>query len=355
MKVFGVTVFGLKVYMLAKPEVTQPAEVTRHRARAQGWIRPLSTLSVFSVFGLVVLGGVVRVTGSGLGCPDWPLCHGRVVPPWELTALIEYSHRLVASAIVSPLVLLTCGVSWLAHRRERWLVLPSSLAVVLLVAQALLGGVTVLTELPGPVVASHLALGQALLGCLVLVMVVAYRGPWGFSHKIAEVSGAARGLGRDRFATLALISAGAVYLLILSGSVVTASNATGACVTWPLCQGRIFPESLLPMIHMAHRLVAAVIGVFLLYVLYQGFGDSQKSGELRILSLAVGVFFGAQVLVGAFTIWSGFQPSLMALHLSTSALVWALLAGLAALSLTRPGGSPGPVASLRSVGDTAHD
>ena len=331
--------------MLAKPGMAQPAEATPHRARAQGWIRPLSTLTVFSVFGLVVLGGVVRVTGSGLGCPDWPLCYGRVVPPWELTALIEYSHRMVASAIVGPLVLLTCGVSWLAHRQERWLVLPSSLAVVLLVAQALLGGVTVLTELPGPVVASHLALGQALLGCLVLVMVVAHRGPLGFSHPITGVSGA------DRFPTLALISAGAVYLLILSGSVVTASNATGACLTWPLCQGRVFPEHLLPMIHMAHRLTAAVIGAFLLYVLYLGFRDSQKPGDLRLLSLAVAVFFGAQVLVGAITIWSGFQPSLMALHLSVSALVWALLAGLAALSLTAQR-EPRPGRSLR--GDTAH-
>ena len=341
--------------MFAKPGVAKPAEVTPHRFRAQGWIRPLSTLTVFSVFALVVLGGVVRVTESGLGCPDWPLCHGRVVPPWELTALIEYSHRLLASAIVTPLVLLTCGVSWLAYRQERWLVLPSSLAVVLLVAQALLGGVTVLTELPGPVVASHLALGQALLGCLVLVMVVAHRGPLGFSHKTAGVSNAAGVSGADRFPSLALISAGAVYLLILSGSVVTASDATGACVTWPLCQGRVFPESLLPMIHMAHRMIAAVIGAFLLYVLHLGFRDSQKPRELRLLSLAVAVFFGAQVLVGAFTIWSGFQPHLMALHLSTSALVWALSAGLAVLSLTQPGGSPRPGESTGSGDDTTHD
>ena len=347
--------------MFAKPGAAKPAEVRPHRARAQGWIRPLSTLSVFSVFALVVLGGVVRVTGSGLGCPDWPLCHGRVVPPWELTALIEYSHRLVASAIVSPLVLLTCGVSWLAHRQERWLVLPSSLAVVLLVAQALLGGVTVLTELSGPVVASHLALGQALLGCLVLVMVVAHRGPLGFSHQIAGVSDSVGSSGADPFPSLALISAGAVYLLILSGSVVTASNATGACVTWPLCQGGVFPENLLPMIHMAHRLTAAVIGAFLLYVLYLGFRDAQKPGELRVLSLAVAVFFVAQVLVGAFVIWSGFQPPMMALHLSASALVWALLAGLAALSLTQAGGSPRtggrprPGGNPQSGGDTVHD
>ncbi|MFQ6027327.1 MAG: COX15/CtaA family protein, partial [Dehalococcoidia bacterium] len=104
-------------------------------------MRRISLLAVFFTFSLVILGGVVRVTGSGLGCPDWPLCYGRVIPPLEMTAIIEYTHRLVASAIVGPLVLLVCGVVWLAHRRERWLVVPASLAVALLLGQGLLGGV----------------------------------------------------------------------------------------------------------------------------------------------------------------------------------------------------------------------
>ncbi|TMD17067.1 MAG: heme A synthase, partial [Chloroflexi bacterium] len=54
----------------------------------------------------IALGGVVRVTGSGLGCPDWPLCHGRPYPPADLNAIIEYSHRTVG-AITGVLIIAT--------------------------------------------------------------------------------------------------------------------------------------------------------------------------------------------------------------------------------------------------------
>lgn len=118
----------------------------------------------------------MRVTGSGLGCPDWPLCHGRVVPPLELKAIIEYSHRLVASALVGPLVLATCAVAWVSYRGEKWLVISATAALALVLAQAGLGGLTVLSELQGKLVAAHLALGEALVGTLILVLVVAHRG-----------------------------------------------------------------------------------------------------------------------------------------------------------------------------------
>ena len=141
--------------------VAETGNLLSNPAKARGWLQVTSLLTVLSVFALVVLGGVVRVTESGLGCPDWPLCHGKLLPPLEMTAIIEYTHRLVTSALVTPLVLLTCALVWLTQRHEGWLVVPATLAVGLLLAQALLGGVTVLTELPGGVVAAHLALAEA--------------------------------------------------------------------------------------------------------------------------------------------------------------------------------------------------
>ena len=306
--------------------------------KVHGWFRGLSLATVVSAFALVVLGGVVRVTDSGLGCPDWPLCHGGILPPWQLEAVIEYTHRLVASAIVGPLVLATGVGVWFAYRWERWLLIPATVAVALLLAQAMLGGMTVLSELSPGTVAAHLALGEALLACLVLVAVVAHQGPLSL-----RPGGGGDGVA-DRFPMLALISAAAVYLLLLTGSYVTATGASAACSTdWPLCQGSIFPEARLPIIHMAHRVAAVLIGAFLMYTLHLGFRGRHRPAEVRLLSMAAAALFLAQVIVGAFTVWLRFPEALIALHLAMATAVWGATAAVAALSLARqnvPGGEP---------------
>ena len=307
-------------------------------SKAQGWLRGISLLTAISVFALVVLGGVVRVTESGLGCPDWPLCYGKVLPPLEITAIIEYTHRLVASAIVSPLVIATCALAWVARRHQGWLVTPASLAILLLLGQAILGGITVLQELPGFIVLAHLALGEALLGCMVLVAVVAYRGSLSLNPGGEGVA--------DRFPKLALASAAGVYILLLTGSLVTASGATPACVTWPLCQGEVMPGHPLAAIHMGHRYVAVIIGLFLLYTLHVGIRGRHRPAGVRYLSMLVLALFAAQVLVGAFTVWTSFSVELKALHLAMATGVWAAMTVLAVASLTRSGPSGTPSKEL---------
>jgi heme A synthase len=309
--------------------VAQSATVFAHSGKSQGWLRAISVATVLAVFALIILGGVVRVTGSGLGCPDWPLCHGKLLPPLEFTAIIEYSHRLVASAIVGPLILLTCGTVWLVHRREPWLVIPASLSVVLLIGQALLGGVTVLQELPGEIVAVHLAVAEALLACLMLLTVVAFRGSLRFCSRQP------RGENADRFPMLAIIAGAGVYFLILSGSIVTGSGATAACVTWPLCQGDLFPHQAPAAIHMGHRFVAAIVGVFVLYVAHLGFRNKERPRDVRLLSMTVAALFVVQVAVGAITIYARFPIGLMALHLAMGTAVWGAVAALGMLALTR--------------------
>ena len=109
--------------------------------------RVLSVATVVCIFGLITLGGVVRLTGSGLGCPDWPLCHGQVIPPLEYHALIEYSHRMVAS-FAGVMVVALAVLVWRWHRKQRWLLIPTTTGVILLAIQILLGGATVVKELP---------------------------------------------------------------------------------------------------------------------------------------------------------------------------------------------------------------
>src|SRR5215212_155145 len=103
---------------------------------------------------LIVFGALVRVTGSGLGCPDWPTCHGQLVPPLETSALIEYAHRLVG-AVTSPLILAVPVGAWL-WRRERRVLAPALALPALLALQIALGAVVVRLELPPMVVLVHL-------------------------------------------------------------------------------------------------------------------------------------------------------------------------------------------------------
>ena len=304
----------------------QPAPLPFNSGASHRWLQSISIVTVVAVFALVVLGGVVRVTGSGLGCPDWPLCYGKLLPPLEYTAILEYSHRFVASVIVGPLVAATAVTIFWKYRQERWLTIPAAIAVVLLILQALLGGYTVIKELPGAIVAAHLALAQALLGILVLTSVVACKGPLSAGPQDPP----------DRFPKLALISALGVYVLIISGALVTATGATAACVTWPLCQGDVFPQRFLPAIHMGHRYVALIIGLFVLYSVHLGFRGRQRPRDIRLLSMTVAASFTAQVIVGAFTIWTGFSTHMIAFHMVLGTLVWSAMAATAFVACTRP-------------------
>src|SRR6202035_2916244 len=168
--------------------------------------RALSVATALVTYALVVLGGGVRVSGSGLGCPDWPLCHGRLLPPLELHSIIEYSHRTTAS-LASALIVVTALVAWLALRRRRDILIPASVAAGLLGVQVVLGAITVVLELPPIIVLAHLATAMALLAavCVTAVATIVPRAPG----------------GSDRGAVkLARAAAGGTYLLILSGSLV---------------------------------------------------------------------------------------------------------------------------------------
>src|SRR5688572_31548797 len=109
-------------------------------------LRRLAWLGAGLAFGLIVLGGIVRITGSGMGCGDhWPRCDGEWFPPLDLPTLIEIGHRW-AAALVSVVVLAIAAVGWIRHRSEPYLRNPATLALGLLIAQVLLGAVTVKLE-----------------------------------------------------------------------------------------------------------------------------------------------------------------------------------------------------------------
>ncbi|MGH2610828.1 MAG: COX15/CtaA family protein, partial [Tepidiformaceae bacterium] len=130
----------------------------------------LALATVAATLVLIAVGVLVRATGSGLGCPDWPLCHGGAVPPNDDKAIIEYSHRFVASA-VGLLVIATAVFAWRHYRHAPVVFWAAVLAVPLVGFQGLLGAITVVRELPPEVVATHLLTAMVILTFEIVVAI----------------------------------------------------------------------------------------------------------------------------------------------------------------------------------------
>jgi protoheme IX farnesyltransferase len=311
--------------------------------------RALSVATAIVTYALVVLGGVVRVSGSGLGCPDWPLCHGRLLPPLNLHAIIEYSHRTTAS-LTSALVVLTALVAWLAWRQRRDIVIPATVALGLLIVQVVLGAITVRLELPPMIVLAHLATAMALLAAVCVTATAACLPQYASNARMARSAPLASAGGPARAA------AAGTYLLILSGSLVVGSGASGACSAWPLCGGGFsFAFDGLPAVQLLHRGVAALIGVLVVVSLLSLLARYRRHRAVRAtvaITLAALTF---QVAVGAAVVTLHLPAALRGLHLALASAVWAGTVVLAVLASRLPGETVEDRGGARPIARPARD
>ncbi|MCC7360229.1 MAG: protoheme IX farnesyltransferase [Anaerolineales bacterium] len=303
---------------------------TSPSARRFRW---LALSAAVTTFGLIVLGGIVRVTGSGMGCGDhWPLCNGQLFPPLDLPTFIELSHRLVTT-LVTPLVLAVAFFAWRSFRRVRWIMAPALWAVALLVIQILLGAITVKLELPPAVVALHLANAQALLALLLVITVVAFQ--YDQDPRVGESL-----LHFDALSRLAGAAALGVYVLIITGALVTAGRAAASCVGWPLCNGALTPTSAAGWLHMGHRYVAGAVGLMVIGAVLQAWRLRRADAPVFVAAGATGALFLAQIFVGAFNVLRAFPTFLNGLHIATASAVWAGMVVFAVLAMQAVRRSP---------------
>ncbi|HEX3605609.1 MAG TPA: COX15/CtaA family protein [Candidatus Dormibacteraeota bacterium] len=302
-------------------------------ARAPGrGLRVLAVAAAAATYLLIVAGGVVRVSGSGLGCgikgQDWPLCHGRLVPPADLATVIEFSHRMLAT-LSTILVVALAVVAWSRYRRLRRITLPVTAVVVLLVVQILLGAVTVELRLPGEIVLVHLANALLLLGVLLYAAVQTFAVP-GPGEPAALDPSRATAVRRLTWA------AGATYLLVLSGALVVANGAGWACAGWPLCgNGFQLDGGTLAGYNLFHRLVAGVVGLLLFLAVHAVMRAFRGVRPVRIASLLVMLLLLAQVAAGAVLVELRLRSATRGIHLALASALWGVTAVLT--FLVRPG------------------
>jgi heme A synthase len=263
----------------------------------------LAWAAVVAVFFLMTLGNVVSATGSGLACPDWPLCHGSVIPPLRLDVLIEYSHRLAALAatvlIVATTVLALRETRVPGLRRLAWL-LPTLLAV-----QIALGGITVLLKLPHLISTAHLVNALLILGGLILL-----------ARRLQAGPPARAGTRDDRLRRLARVGLIVLLVQLALGGYVRHSGAGLACPDFPLCSGDLLPTQWLAGVHWVHRWLGVLLLGLFIHVAVTG----RTAATRLVAALAV-----LQVGLGIATVLLQLTPVVRAAHAAVGYSIWAVL------------------------------
>ncbi len=280
-----------------------------------GWYRYLLLSASILTFLLIVMGGIVRVTDSGLGCPDWPTCYGHLIPPPQLSSWIEWFHRLIA-ALTTPIILASAVIGWWKYRAIRWVSRPPLIAVGFLVVEITLGAITVLTDVPPEIVAVHLGVALTVLALMITGTVTAFS-----RRQNPELPD--RLSFRSPFARLTLLALGVVFVVLVSGALVVGSGSMAACTGWPFCNGVVFPASLQQWIQMAHRYIVGLSAILVLVLVVRAWRTQRSSAAILPAATVFGVLYLAQAFVGALNTTQGFPVIMQSLHEATAAAVWA--------------------------------
>ncbi len=314
----------------------------------------LALVTLVTTLALVAIGVVVRATDSGLGCPDWPLCNGQIIPAFgDAKAWTEWIHRDVA-VIVGFEILALAIIAFRDHRSQRSLTWPTLLAVVLVGFQAYLGRQTVLLGNSGESVTSHLATAMTLVGVLVYLTVRP-----GYPARIGG-----RGASQ-RFTLIAAFGTITTFALLLFGSHVTAGGVDAALVfpDWPLMGGALFPAlGTADSAQVLHRWIAALVGVIVVGVAVLARRTQRdEPGVVRLATWAA-ILFVVQVVVGGAQVLTKLAEWAQVAHLALGAVIWALMVGLTVTSYyaarikagaaTIPGGEPGATDGPKTRSDT---
>ncbi|UCF21337.1 MAG: COX15/CtaA family protein [Gemmatimonadota bacterium] len=310
------------------------SDLQENDRKTAGRFATLAFVTAGFTYALIVFGGVVRITGSGMGCgDDWPLCNGQLIPPLDFETLIEYGHRL-AAALVGLLVLLVAGhavknrnASGIAGRGIAGLAVA---ALLLLIVQVLVGAITVKLELPTSTVVLHLALASTLLATLLIA---------GLRARGAVPSAAEPGRTPSH-TRWALASAALGFVALLFGGLVANTGAAPLCQGFPLCNGQVMPEGgSLVHLHWTHRLLGyalvLLVAIAVLRTRTQVAGKAIFGSALLAAGLVV-----VQIAVAAAMVLLSLPPVYRALHLAVGAALWGVLVVWATVAARQPAPAP---------------
>jgi heme o synthase len=272
----------------------------------------LAVAAAVATFVLIAVGGLVRATDSGLGCPDWPLCFGDWIPPADLHAWIEHSHRLIAAAFVGPLVAAIGLITVFSdRRRDRALLAAAVVAGALVIVQSLLGAAVVLEGLAAELVTAHLAMALTVLAAVIFIAERAANGPMPAVH------------ARPGLTKLVAVTAIAIFAQMLLGSWVTGQGAGLAFGDVPLMDGALVPAiaTETQTIHAAHRALSVVVAILVAWTA-AAIHRSTEASLPRRLALLLAALVAVQITLGLLNVASRLSAFFVVPHLAVGAALW---------------------------------
>jgi cytochrome c oxidase assembly protein subunit 15 len=278
---------------------------------------------------LILAGSIVTSTGSGLSVPDWPTTYGWSMftfPPSKMVGGIfyEHGHRLIASGVGMLTIALTTWL-WLAESRRwlRWLGVGALAAVV---AQGVLGGLTVIFFLPPSVSTAHAGLAEIFF-CLTVAIALFTSPAWldGYGEGQRSHDTNAFGTVDDSFRYLATTTTVLIYSQILIGATMRHTGAGLAIPDFPLMFGHVLPDHWDPKIaiHFAHRVGALVVTLLVLATFVSVWSRYRDRRELVRPASFIVLLVVVQVTLGALTVLSGRDVLINSVHVVCGALVLA--------------------------------
>jgi cytochrome c oxidase assembly protein subunit 15 len=267
---------------------------------------------------LVLAGSLVTSTGSGLAVPDWPTTYGWnmfTFPPskWVGGILYEHGHRLIASSVGFLTIILAAWL-WLADPR-RWMKRLGVAALAAVIAQGVLGGLTVLFFLPDAISTAHAGLAEIFF-CLTVAIALFTSPGW--------IQGA-RGADDRTLRAVATLTTALVYTQIIVGAVMRHSGAGLAIPDFPLMFGGLVPDhwSNAIAIHFAHRVGALIVTAAVLATTAHIWYHHRGQRELTRPALVIVGLVAVQVTLGALTVLSRRDVAINSAHVVCGALVLA--------------------------------
>ena len=249
---------------------------------------------------LIMLGGVVCVTESARGCPDWPRCYGQLLPPMRVEAIIEYSHRFVA-ALTTPLILAAAFLGSRSGGAGRWVRRPPLVAIPLLIAVVIFGALAVLRGLPPWAAAIDVGSALLVLALLVAASVAAARSAQpGFRDRWALDRPAAR---------WAAAAAAGLFLVLVSGVLVAASGSSVRCLgcfvpsTDPDAGGARGAAQVVRLLAAGGTAALIAVSVFRARRDAPDSSDRRSASAAGALLLAIALISGLVAARGATTAW----------------------------------------------------